>query len=84
MACRNFSLHKKNIVNFTLVALVVTEGYHILLSPLNRSVRRHFIMFRMYIIGTSWEDNQQKGSVASVNRAGVLSPSEGNLGDGAP
>ena len=84
MARRNFSLQKKIIVNFTLVALVVTEGYHILLSPLNRSVRRHFIMFRMYIIGTSWEDNQRKGSVASVNGAGVLSPSEGDLGGGAP
>ena len=84
MARRHFSLQRKIIVNFTLVALVVTEGYHILLSPLNRSVRCHFIMFRMYIIGTSWEHNQRKGSVVSVNGVGGLSPSEGDLGGGAP
>ena len=52
--------------------LVVTEGYHILLSPLNRLVICHFIMSRMYITGTSWEHNQR--SVVSVNGAGWLEP----------
>ena len=38
-------------------------------------------LFRIYIITTSWEHNQQKGSVASINGAGGgLSPSAGDLG----
>ena len=65
MAHINFLLHKENDCKFQLgfvkrCTLVVTEGFHILLSPLNRLVRCHFIMFRMYIIRTSWEHNQWK------------------------
>ena len=60
-----FHYKKKMIVKFNYLlqhaALVVTEGYHILLSPLNRLVICHFIMSRMYIIRTSWEHNQRKG-----------------------
>ena len=79
MARRNFSLQKENDCKFQLrfvkcCTLVVTEGYHILLSLLNRLVRCHFIMFRMYIIRTSWEHNQWKGIVASINRAGGSQP----------
>ena len=65
MARRNFSLQKENDCKFQLrfvkcCTLVVTEGYHILLSPLNRLVTCHFIMSRRYIIRTSWEHNQRK------------------------
>ena len=79
MTRRNFSLQKENDCKFQLrfvkcCTLVVTEGYHILLSLLNRLVRCHFIMFRMYIIRTSWEHNQWKGIVASINRAGGSQP----------
>ena len=49
--------------------LVVTERYHILLSPLNRLVTHHFIMSRMYTIRTSWEHNQVKKSVVSIKGA---------------
>ena len=77
MTRRNFSLQKENDRKFQLrfvkcCTLVVTEGYHILLSPLNRLVRCHFIMFRMYIMTTSWVGNifSRKRSVASVNGAG--------------
>ena len=79
MASRNFSLQKENDCKFQLrfvkyCTIVVTEGYHILLSQLNRLVRCYFIMFRMYIIRTSWEHNQRKRSVASVNGAGRSEP----------
>ena len=79
MAHRNFLLQKENDCKFQLrfvkcCTLVVTEGYHILLSLLNRLVRCHFIMFRIYIIRTSWEHNQRKRSVASVNGAGGSDP----------
>ena len=82
MTHRNFLLQKENDCKFQLrfvkcCTLVVTEGYHILLSPLNRLVRCHFIMFRMYIIRTSWEHNQHKRKCSEL---GVLSPSEGDLG----
>ena len=65
MTRRNFSLKKENDFKVQLrfvkcYMLVVTEGYHILLSPLNRLVTCHFIMFTMYIIRTSWEHNQRK------------------------
>ena len=52
---RKVQLRFVNSCNF-----VVTEGYHILLSPLNRLFPWYFIMFRMYIIRTSWEHNQRK------------------------
>ena len=79
MASRNFSLQKENDCKFQLrfvkyCTIVATEGYHILLSQLNRLVRCYFIMFRMYIIRTSWEHNQRKRSVASVNGAGRSEP----------
>ena len=66
MTRRNFSLQKENDCKFQLrfvkcCTLVVTEGYHILLSPLNRLVTCHFIMSRMYIIRTSWEHKQLGG-----------------------
>ena len=90
MAHRNFLLQKENDCKFQLrfvkcCTLVVTEGYHILVSPLNRLARCHFIMFRMYIIRTSWEDNQRKRKCSERERSwgGVLSPSEGDLGSGA-
>ena len=81
---RNFSLQKENDCKFQLrfvkcCTLVVTEGYHILLSPLNRLVTCHFIMYRMYIIRTSWEHYQQKRKCSEG-----LSPSEGDLGGGVP
>ena len=77
MTRRNFSLQKENDRKFQLrfvicCTLAVTEGYHILLSQLNRLVRCHF-MFRMYIIRTSWEHNQWK-SVGSINGAGGSEP----------
>ena len=75
MAHRNFSLQKKYCkFNTCCTCCYWGIAYIFLLSPLNRSVRHHFIMFRMYIIRTSWEHNQQKGSVASVNRAGGSEP----------
>ena len=79
MAHRNFSLQKENDCKFQLrfvkcCTLVVTEGYHILLSPLNRLVTCHFIMLRMYAMRTSWEHNQQKRSVASISGAGGSQP----------
>ena len=54
--------------------LVVTEGYDILLSPLKRLVTCHFMMSRMHIIRTSWEHNQRKRGVTSVNGAGGSEP----------
>ena len=89
MTRRNFSLQKENDCKFQLrfvkcCTLVVTEGYHILLSPLNRLVRCHFILFRMYIIRTSWEHNHGKESVASVNGARGSEPLRRGLGGGAP
>ena len=86
MTRRNFSLQKENDCKFQLsfvkcCTLVVTEGYHILLSPLNRLVRCHFIMFRMYIIRNNWEHNQWKRNCSKRQRNwGCLSPSEGDLG----
>ena len=58
MTRRNFSLQEENDFKVQLrfvkgCALVVTEGYHVLLSPLNRLNTCHFIMSRMYIIRTS-------------------------------
>ena len=74
MARRIFSLQKENDCKFQLRSVkcctfAFTEGYHILLSPLNRLVRCHFIMFRMYIIRTSCEHISRKRCVASVNGA---------------
>ena len=86
MTCRNFSLQKENDDKFQLCfvkccTLVVTEGYHILLSPLNRLVRCHFIMFRMYIIRTSWEHNQWKRKCSNFKRRwGVWVPQKGFWG----
>ena len=61
----HFSLQKENACKVQIrfvkcYTLAVTEGYHILLSPLNRLVTYHFIMSRIYIIRTSWEHNQRK------------------------
>ena len=72
MTHRNFSLQKENDHKFQLCfvkccTLVVTEGYHILLSPLNRLVRHHF-MFKMHIIISG------KGIVVSLNGAGGSEP----------
>ena len=86
MTRRNFSLQKENDCKFQLrfvkcCTLVVTEGYHILLSPLNRLVRCHFIMFRMYIIRTSWEHNQWKRKCSNFKRRwGVWVPQKGFWG----
>ena len=81
MTRRNFSLQKENDYIFQLCFVkcctFVTEGYHELLSLLNRLVRSHFIMVRVYIIRTSWEHNQRKSKCSEL---GVLSPSEGDLG----
>ena len=79
MTGRNFSLQQENNCKVQLrfvkcCTLVVTEGYRLLLSPLNRLVTCHFTMSRMYIIRTSWEHNQQKRSVASINGAGGSEP----------
>ena len=79
MTCRNVLLQKENDCKFQLhfvrcCTLVVTEGYHLLLSPLNRLLRCHFIMFRMYLIRTSWEHNQQKRKCVNVNGAGGSEP----------
>ena len=64
MTRRNFSLQKGNDCKvqlcFVKCGTLVTEGYHLLLSLLNRLVTCYFIMSRMYIIRTSWEHNQQK------------------------
>ena len=59
MTCRCFLLQKEKDCKVQLsfvkcCTLVVTEGYHMLLSPLNKLVTCHFIMSRMYIIRTSW------------------------------
>ena len=60
----NFLLQKENDCKVQLrfvkcCTLVVPEGYHILLSPLNRLVTCHFIMSRIGNI-ISWEYNQRK------------------------
>ena len=73
MTHRNFSPQKENDCKVQLrfvkcCTLVVTEGYHILLSLLNRLVTCHFEPAGNIISG--------KGSVAS--------PSERDLGGGAP
>ena len=65
MTRRDFSQQKEHDFKGQLrfvkcCTLFVTEGYHILLSPLNRSVTCHFIMLRTYIIRTSSEHNQRK------------------------
>ena len=65
MTRRNFSLQKENDCEVQLRFVKcctpnVTEGYHVLLFPLNRLVTCHFIMPVMYIIRTSWEHNQWK------------------------
>ena len=75
MTCRNFSLQKENDCKVQLrfvkcCTLVVTEGYHILLSLLNRLVTCHFIMSRMYIVRTSWEHNQRKRKCSEPLRKG--------------
>ena len=64
MTRRNFLLQKENDCKVQLRfakcwTFVVTEGYHMLLCPLNRLVICRFIMSRMYII-TSWEHDQRK------------------------
>ena len=78
MTRRNFSLQKETDCKFQLhfvkCCTLVTEGYHILVSPLNRLVTCHFIMFRCI----SWEPaaniTSWKGSAASINRAGGSEP----------
>ena len=64
MTRRNFSLQKENDsevqLRFVKCCTLVTEGYDILLSPLNRLVTYLFNMLRMYIIRTNWAHNQQK------------------------
>ena len=77
MTHRNFLLQKESDCKVQLhfvkcCALVVTEGYHILLSPLNRLVTCHFSMSRMYI-RTSWEHNQRKRK-CSINGDGGSEP----------
>ena len=85
MARRNFLLQKENDYIFQLCFLkcctFVTEGYHELLSLLNRLVRSHFNVVRIYIVRTSWEHNQRKRKCSEL---GVLSPSEGDLGGRVP
>ena len=58
MTRRNFSLQKENDckvqLRFVKCCTLVTDGYHILLSPLNKLVTCHFIMSRIYNIRTSW------------------------------
>ena len=89
MARRIFSLQKENDFKVQLrfvkcCTLVVTEGCHILLSPLKRLVRCHFIMFRMYIMRTSWNTISGKGSVASVNGAAGFESLRRGFRCGAP
>ena len=54
--------------------MLLRDTINILLSRLNRLVPDHFIMSRMYIITTSWKDNQRKSTVASTNGAGWSEP----------
>ena len=60
MTRRSFSLQKENDCKFQrfvkCCTLVVTEGYDILLSPLKRLVRCHFIMF--YYVQDVYHKNQ--------------------------
>ena len=76
----NFLLPKENDRKTQLrfvkcCTLVVSEGYHILLSPLNRLIMCHFIMSRMYIIRTSWENNQWKRKCSKLWQSwGVWAP----------
>ena len=77
MTRRNFLLQKENDCKVQLsfvkcCTLAVTEGYHILLSPLNKFVTCHFIMSRMYIIRTTYQK-------VLLTKLEVLSPSEGAL-----
>ena len=79
MTRRNFSLQKENDSEVQLrfvkcCTLVVTERYHILLSPLNRLVTCHFIMSRMYIIRPAGNIISGKESVASVSGTGGSEP----------
>ena len=74
MTCRNFSLQKENDCKVQLrflkcCTLVVTEGYHILLSPRNKLVTCH-LLCRGCI---SWEPAGHILNV-SVNGAGGSEP----------
>ena len=87
MTRRNFPLQKEDDCKAQLsfvncFTLVITEGYHILLYPLNRLVTCHFIMPRIYVIRTNWEHNQRKCkcSERALTEQGGLSPPAGDLG----
>ena len=75
MTRRNFLLQKENDCKVQLrfvkcCMLVVTEGYHILLSLLNRLVTCHFIMLWSISEEPAGDIISRKGSVVSGNRAG--------------
>ena len=77
MTCRNFLLQKENDCKVQLhfvkcCILVVTEGYHILLSPLNRLVTCHYS--RNISEEPAGNIISRKGSVVSINRAGQSEP----------
>ena len=79
MTRRNSSLQKENDCKVQLCfvkccTLVVTEGYHILVYPLNRLATYHFIPSRSISEEPVGNISCRKGSVASVNRAGGSEP----------
>ena len=79
MTHRNFSLQKENYCKVQLCfikccTLVVIEGYHVLVSPLNRLVTCHFIMSRSISVEPAGNISSRKGSVASINQAGGSEP----------
>ena len=77
MTHRNFLLQKENDCKFQLcfVKCCTLEGYHKLLSPLNRLVRCHFILFRICISKEpAGNIISRKGSVASVDGVGGSEP----------
>ena len=78
MTRKNFSLQKENDCKVQLrfvkcCTLVVTEGYHILLSTLNRLVTSFYYVQNVYqeLAGNIISG---KGSVASIDRGGGSEP----------
>ena len=77
MTRRSILLQKENDCKFQLcfVKCCTLEGYHKLLSPLNRLVRCHFILFRICISKEpAGNIISRKGSVASVDGVGGSEP----------
>ena len=78
MTHRNFLLQKENYckvqLRFIKCCTLVTEGYHVLVSPLNRLVTCYFIKSRSISVEPAGNISSGKGSVVSINQAGGSEP----------